>query len=386
MNNRAETKPNDTGADTRALAIRVVHEVGAGARTSSALHAALLHTDLDPRDRAFVTELAHGTVRMQRPCDLLIDRHASRTPDAEVRAVLRVGVYQLVFLGTPPHAAVSATVAATRPKVRGFVNAVLRRVAEEVARGGEWPTVGDELSYPDWLIDTLIDDLGEADAIDALAAMNNAEQAAARADGYIQGGSSVAVVNEVGAADGDIVIDLCAAPGGKTTGLAALGAIVIGVELSASRVAPFGATCERFGAGRAFPVQGDAAAPPIRQGSADYVLVDAPCSGLGALGRRSDARWRIGRDDSARLARVQLRMLIAAYDLLKPGGTLVYSVCTMSKAETLGVASEFEATTSAEYLRLIDKEFWRVLGHGGLALPQDHGTDGMAVFRWSRPC
>jgi 16S rRNA (cytosine967-C5)-methyltransferase len=385
MNDRDETTKEHPGADTRAIAIRVVHEVGAGARTATALHAALLDVELDPRDRAFVTELAHGSVRMQRPCDLLIDRHASRAPDAEVRAVLRVGVYQLVFLGTPPHAAVSATVAATRPKVRGFVNAVLRRVAEEVARGGEWPTVGDELSYPDWLIDSLINDLGEADALEALAAMNNAEQAAARADGYVQGGSSVAVVNEVEAAAGDLVIDLCAAPGGKTTGIAAKGAIVVGVELSAARVAQFGAACERFGAGRALAVHGDASKPPIKPGVADHVLVDAPCSGLGALGRRSDARWRIGRNDATRLAGVQLPILVAAYDLVKPGGSLVYSVCTMTNVETTGVVDQFEATCSAEQLQLVDTDFWRPLGHGGLVLPHDHGTDGMAVFRWRKP-
>ena len=142
--------PAEPGALTRRMAMRVVHEVGTGARTAAALHAVLRDASLDPRDNAFVTELAHGTVRMQRACDMFIDKHSQRSPDAEVRALLRIGVYQLVFLGTPTHEAVSATVASARPKVRGFVNAVLRRVAEEVAAGGEWPTIGDELSYPDW--------------------------------------------------------------------------------------------------------------------------------------------------------------------------------------------------------------------------------------------
>ena len=375
----------ERGAETRRLATRVVQEVGTGARTSVSLHAVLRDAALDQRDNAFVTELAHGTVRMQRACDLFIDKHTKRSPDAEVRALLRIGVYQLVFLGTPPHAAVSATVAAARPKVRGFVNAILRRVSEEVAAGGDWPTIGDELSYPDWLIDAFIGDLGEDEGIDALAAMNEAEQPEARADGYVQGGSSRAVVVEVAASSGEIVFDLCAAPGGKTTGVAADGAFVAGVERAPVRIDQLALTCRRFGDGRAAALLGDATCAPFREQSADKVLVDAPCSGWGALGRRSDARWRLKPADVPRLARTQHTMLDEAARLVMPGGLLVYSVCTMSAVETTAVAEQFSASKdefSPE--ALIEPAYWRRHGTGGLVLPQDHGTDGMAVFRWRR--
>ena len=377
--------PAEPGALTRRLAMRVVHEVGTGARTAASLHAVLLDASLDPRDNAFVTELAHGTVRMQRACDMFIDKHSQRSPDAEVRALLRIGVYQLVFLGTPPHAAVSATVASARPKVRGFVNAILRRVAEEVATGGEWPTIGDELSYPDWLIDAFISDLGEDDAIEALAAMNDAEQPEARTDGYVQGGSSRAVVAEVGAGQGELVLDMCAAPGGKTTGIAGDGAFAVGLERATARIDQLATTCSRFGSGRASPVLGDATRAPFREAIADRVLVDAPCSGWGALGRRSDARWRVKPGDSSRLARTQRSMLATAAELVKPGGVLIYSVCTTSVVETTNIAEQFSAThENFTAAALVHAAFWREHGTGGLVLPQDHGTDGMAVFRWRR--
>lgn len=375
----------ERGAETRRLATKVVHEVGAGARTATSLHAVLRDASLEPRDNAFVTELAHGTVRMQRACDMFIDKHTQRSPDAEVRALLRIGVYQLVFLGTPPHAAVSATVAAARPKVRGFVNAILRRVAEEVAAGGDWPTIGDELSYPDWLIDAFIADLGEDDAIDALAAMNNAEQPEARTDGYVQGGSSRAVVAEVAARAGELVLDLCAAPGGKTTGIAGQGAFTAGLERAPVRIEQLATTCSRFGNDNAVAVLGDAIQAPFREGIADRVLLDAPCSGWGALGRRSDARWRVKPADASRLARTQQSMLASAAHLVKPGGLLVYSVCTTSIIETTAVADQFTASNDLFTTEgLVDTDFWREYGTGGLVLPQDHGTDGMAVFRWRR--
>ncbi len=380
-----ETARDGSGAEARRIAGRVLEEVATGARTNAALNRALTHSDLDERDRAFATELANGTVRMQRSCDHFIDRLVSRDPDATVRALLRIGVYQLVFLATPPHAAVSATVAAAAPKVRGFINAVLRRVAEDVERGGDWPTVGVELSYPDWLIDRAIEELGEADGLDALAAMNVPEQPRARPDGYVQGAASMAVVAEVGATAGDVVLDLCAAPGGKTTGMAADGATVYGLEIGQERVALLADFCERYGADRAAAVRGDATANPFRTEAADHVLVDAPCSGWGALGRRSDARWRVRSDDARRLSAIQIDILRDARRLVRPGGTLVYSVCTFTEIETLAVAKRFRSESpDFEPIGLRHPDHWRPLGTGGIVLPQDHESDAMAVFRWRR--
>lgn len=384
MNGSGDGDPS--GAASRRLAALVVREVDAGARTNVVLHRELARAELDERDRAFVTELSHGATRMRRACDHLIDRHVNRPPDPTVRALLRIGTHQLVFLGTPPHAAVSATVAAAPPRVRGFVNAVLRRIASDVERGGRWPTLGVELSYPDWFIDAAIDELGEDDAVAALEAMNQPEAPPTRADGYAQGAASQAVVDEVDVAAGECVVDLCAAPGGKATALAAKGAAVVALDLDARRVAELGVNAARYGHGRTSVVRGDARRPPVRAGSVDHVLVDAPCSGWGVLGRRSDARWRITPDDVTRLAGVQVAILDAAAALVAPGGTLVYSVCTFSRAETVGVATSFDERHGPDFApaRLLHPDRWRTHGDGGLLLPQDRRSDAMAVFRWRR--
>ena len=116
---------------------------------------------LDARDRALVTELVYGACRMQRACDWLTGRHTRGRLDPQVRAALRVGAYQLGWTRIPPHAAVSATVDVVRGPGRSVVNAVLRRVATELAAGPvAWPDPATELSYPDWIVARLARDLG----------------------------------------------------------------------------------------------------------------------------------------------------------------------------------------------------------------------------------
>src|SRR5581483_1266077 len=138
---------------------------------------------LSAPDRRFVTDLVYGTTRMRRACDWLVDRFLLRPPDARTRAVLRLGAYQLAFLGTPAHAAVSATVAVAPGRTRGLVNAVLRKVSSsDVA----FPSPAVELSYPDWIVALLSEDLGVSDATDALRAMNVVRLPTTREDGYVQ--------------------------------------------------------------------------------------------------------------------------------------------------------------------------------------------------------
>src|SRR5207248_2430735 len=137
-------------------------------------------------DRHFVTELVYGTTRMRRACDWLIGRRLDRPIeklDPPVAAALRVGAYQLAFLGTPAHAAVSATVDAAPKRARGLVNAVLRKIASGVH--DVWPDLATQLSYPDWIVDRLIQDLGETDALGALRAMNEPSSVTERPDGYV---------------------------------------------------------------------------------------------------------------------------------------------------------------------------------------------------------
>jgi 16S rRNA (cytosine967-C5)-methyltransferase len=349
-----------------------------GAYANLVVPAMLERSTLDVRDRAFVTQLVYGTTRLRRACDWLIDRFVLNELDPPTRAVLRLGAYQLAFLDTPAHAAVSATVEAAPRKVRGLVNAVLRRVADSAR---SWPDDATRLSYPDWIIDRLTHDLGHDQAVAALEAMNLAAAATERDDGYIQDLGSQWVAEAVGACAGERVLDLCAAPGGKATHLAGSGATVVAADLRESRARIIAENVARLGLGaQVGVVAADGLAPPFRPATFDRILLDAPCSGLGSLRRRPDARWRIAESDVDVLAALQRDLLAAARPLLVPGGTLVYSVCTLTDAETLAV-DEHVAAHHPE-LRALDPPGapWQTHGRGARLLPQTEGTDGMYVL------
>ena len=372
-----------SGDDARRLALEVLGRIErGGAYANLALRAALDRCALDRRDRAFVTDLVYGTTRMRRACDHLIDRFLHDDIQPEVRTVLRLGAYQLHWAGVPPHAAVSATVAVAPRRVQGLCNAVLRRVADYQPT---WPGPAVELSVPDWLIDRLVADLGLDDALAALAAMNRPAPAVVRDDGYYQDRASqlVADLTGEGLVPGGRVLDLCAAPGGKATALAAAGASVVAADLRPARLGLVAQNADRLGHAVAL-VAADGRTPPFRPGSFDRVLVDAPCSGLGVLRRRADARWRGGEADLADLALLQADLLAGAAALVRPGGQLVYSVCTVTEAETAGVDRRFRGAEPRAEPEPVGRP-WRPHGDhgsGGLLLPQDLDSEGMAVFRY----
>jgi len=360
-----------------------------GAYANLVLPALLERSGLSPEDRRFVTELVYGTTRMRRACDWLVDRFLVHDPDPPTRAVLRLGAFQLVFLKTPPHAAVSATVSAAPGRTRGLANAVLRRVASaglpDPDLPGDWPGEAVRLSYPDWVVERLVADLGGADAWEALRVMNQPATATTRPDGYVQDDASRWVAEAVGGRPGERVADLCAGPGGKATAIAADGATVAACDVRPARARLVAANARRLGARSLAVVVADATVPPFRAGAFDRVLVDAPCSGLGVLRRRPDARWRVGPDDVAALAELQRRLLAAAATLVRPGGLLVYSVCTLARAETLDVdawaahrLAAFEAVTPPAAP-------WQPAGRGARLLPQSADTDGMFVLLLRRP-
>jgi 16S rRNA (cytosine967-C5)-methyltransferase len=308
---------------------------GEGAYANLALSAALDRSSLDDRDRRFVTDLVYGTTRMRRACDYLVDRFLARPPEGRARNALRLGAYQLAFASVPAHAAVSETVAASPRPVRGLVNAVLRKVAGAAVA---WPDEATRLSVPDWVLDRLTSDLGRDAALAAVAAMNEPAAAVERADGYVQDPASQLVADAVAARAGDRVLDLCAAPGGKAGQLAALmedrGELVC-VERHPGRARALHATLDRFGASCARVVEADVL--EFSEDGFDRILLDPPCSGLGVLAARPDARWRGSEAAADRMAENQRRMLEHAGTLLAPGGRLVYSVCTIRRAEGEGV-------------------------------------------------
>jgi 16S rRNA (cytosine967-C5)-methyltransferase len=374
-----------------------------------------------------------------------------RSADPDVRDALRLAAFQLLFLDrVPAYAAVDDAVSLAmrgNPRAGGFVNAVLRRVAAEgrarlteLGAGDTARAWATALSYPVWLVRLLRADLGDPAARRLLEAGDLAPErclrvnrlrgglaaasAALEAEGYgtrgIEGlpdgllydgpplerstafrdglvtpqsrGSQIAGVVAAGGASspGALILDLCAAPGAKTGQLAALrpDAAVTAVEVDAERAAALRGNLARLSADTVEVVQADVLQPRAEWETVfDAVLLDAPCSGLGTMGSRPDLRWRRRPQDVPRLARLQARLLARAAAAVKPGGALTYAVCTMTRAETLGVVEPLLAAGGWEADDL--GASWPGLAHpeaGGflLVLPPDAGSTGFFVARLRR--
>ena len=373
-----------SGVESRRVAIDALTRIDqSGAYANLLVPDMLASSSLEERDRRFVTEVVYGTTRMRRACDALVEPFLLRSVDPVVRSALRAGAYQLHFMEVPAHAAVSATVGAVPKRARGFVNAILRRVADQGQLSDD-PAI--RMSYPDWIVGLLEHDLaplGPATAHEALARMNQPASVTVRADGYRQDVGSQLVsqlVTETG-----VIVDLCAAPGGKATALAGPGRFVVAADVRARRVELIQENIGSTGAADVVPMVSDGCGPALKAGCADAVLVDAPCSGLGALRRRPDARWRIDEEAIARLTALQVALLSSATQLVRPGGQVVYSVCTLTAAETLDV----DAAVAAEGALVPDEVAsfsapWVPWGRGGLLLPQAADTDGMAALVYRR--
>jgi 16S rRNA (cytosine967-C5)-methyltransferase len=378
-------------------------------------------TDLDARDRALAQRLAYGAVQRVRTLDHAIEtlgrRRVARL-DPPVRAALRLGAYQLGFVdGVPRYAAVNESVELVRSagleRAVAFSNAVLRRLADGIGplldslpKGGALEAAL-EHSYPDWVAETWWRDLGAQDALALMHAQNEKPEIVVRlvrgdvdgvadpevpgawhvdriddtalADGRIwpQSRASQLVGLAVGAVQGERVLDLCAAPGGKATMLAG---DVTAVELNEGRARDLEGTVRKLGSTNVKVVVADGRALPPALDAFDRALVDAPCSGLGVLNQRPDLRWR-----AEPLPRLQLELLHAAAERTRPGGTIVYSVCTIN-------ADESEAVVDASRLDVDPSlaEEWPQFRHPRRpeflqTLPHVHGTAGFFVARLRRP-
>ena len=416
----------------RQVACDALVRIEDGAYSHVVLPTMLRGSNLSARDRAFVTDLVYGTVRSQRRLDDLLaplGRRPLRRLDPPVRAALRIGAQQLVQ-GVPAHAAVSATVDAAPTRARGYVNAVLRALS---AAGPPWPEPASDavaLSYPDWIVDLLVRDMGDADARAALKASNEPGVVSLRpnltrtsvtalADELSAGGAQVApgqlvpdaltvrgagdlgahpaitegratpqdqasqaVVGYAAPAPGARVLDVAAAPGGKTTAAAERvgeGGHVVALDTDDGRLRLVREAGTRLRLTNVSTARADSRHVPAAAAAFDLVLVDAPCSGLGALRRRPDLRWQLERDALEPLADLQTALVLEAARTVRPGGRLVYSVCTMTSIETLGVAERVLDGLHG-FTVLPSPQGWRPHGPGGLVLPQDAGTDGMFVL------
>jgi 16S rRNA (cytosine967-C5)-methyltransferase len=367
----------------RRLAVELLQRIDEGGAYANLLVPSTLErSGLSKRDRALVTEIVYGATRMRRACDFLVDRFLLRPVAPDVRATLRMGAYQLHFMEMPAHAAVDATVTVAPRPARGLVNAVLRRVAVAPV---SWPDEATRLSYPDWVVERLTEDLGPGAAGASLEQMNLPARPTARSDGYVQDLASQWVAELVEVEAGDRVADLCAAPGGKATAMAGVvgDGIVVASDIAWRRTGLIAANARRLDlTDRVVVVGADARAASFRDRSFDRVLLDAPCTGLGTLRRRPDARWRLRPGDVERLAGLQRDLIDAVVRLLRRGGLFVYSVCTMTAAETTAVDDHVARRWPALDPVAPPGAPWGRWGRGALLLPQAADTDGMALFRY----
>ena len=343
-----------------------------------------------------------------------LGRRNVRRLDPPVRAALRLGAYQLAFVdGVPRYAAVNESVelvrAARLERAVPFTNAVLRRLAdgvrELVAALPERTAREAALkhSYPDWVAETWERDLGLDEAIALMRAQNEPAETVVRLvrgevdgreDEDVPGAWHVERVDEralaegrvwpqsrasqlvglvVGSRDGERTLDLCAAPGGKATMLAGE---VVAVDVNEARARELEENIRRLGASNVRAVVADGRALPTELTDFDRALVDAPCSGLGVLNRRPDLRWR-----AEPLPGLQLELLRAAAERVRPGGTIVYSVCTVNADEAEGVVDasglEVDPSLGEEWPRFRHRRRPELLQ----TLPHVHGTAGFFVAR-----
>jgi 16S rRNA (cytosine967-C5)-methyltransferase len=331
--------------------------------------------ELDPRDRAFVRLLLATTLRRLGEIDevlgLLIERPLEGA-NAAGHHVLQLGAAQLLFLGTPAHAAVDTSVrlveSAQLPHLKGLANAVLRRVAAEgVALLGDRDPA--RLNTPAWLWDSWVESYGEPTTRAIAAAHLNEAPLdltprsdalfwAGRLDAellpsgtmrriaggmvsdlpgfaegawWVQDAAAALPARLLGDLTGKRVADLCAAPGGKTLQLCAMGGVVTAVDISARRMTRVGENLARAGLSAELVTADAAKWTPAEK--FDAVLIDAPCSGTGTLRRHPDIAWLKDEEDVRRLTLTQDRLLVHALEVLKPGGTLVYAVCSLQEDE-----------------------------------------------------
>jgi 16S rRNA (cytosine967-C5)-methyltransferase len=437
--------------DARSGAFEILKRVEQGGYADRLLDSFLdRNSGMDPRERGLVTELVYGVLRLRRRLDFALGWF-SRQPlsrlEPDVLLLLRLGAYQLLQLDRiPAHAAVNATVDLAHQlgmaRVAGLVNGTLRTLERE-RNSINWPTPENPRAYlqhvcslPSWLAKELLRQfpneesraLAEALAgpapqtirtntlkTDRQALLAALEESGHRArpcryvpEGIIienrgssllpgdrqgwyqvQDEASMLIAHLLDPQPGDNILDACAAPGGKTTHLAALTdnqASILALDKHLQRVALITRGAERLGCSGIETRCWDLASIPdfLAAESFDRILVDAPCSGLGVLRRNPEARWNRRPADIRELAALQLTILDTVAPLLRSGGHLLYSVCTFTAAETDAVVQDFLAAHtdySQEDFRLFIPEAWSAITtNSGRVRTFPHHHDGMDAF------
>jgi 16S rRNA (cytosine967-C5)-methyltransferase len=397
--------------NTRAIATQIVIRVRDEGAYSNVLlpHAT---ADLSGPDRAFVYNLVTGTLRRLRLVDAIIEQASSRHPDEldpEVRSVLEVAIAELLTdTEGATYATVNESVEAVKqlgsPRAASFVNGVLRRlVRDDIAQADQ--DFAHSLSVPDWLLTAAEADHGVEEAAALLAGLRQASpKIAVRVrpgaevpsggvavegiagafhlpripqpdDGLvINDAASTAVGLAVDARSGQRVLDMAAAPGGKTLHLwdqVGPEGMVVAIDSHSRRLRSARDRLDRLGVYPAW-VEADGVRTPFATDSFDRVLLDAPCTGVGTLRRRPEIAMRLKSNAARKMAAQQQAMLEEAWRVTKPGGRVIYSVCTVFAVETVDIVAAYPARPPAN---LPGREW----GSGLLLAPHLTGTDGMFI-------
>lgn len=428
MNSRRRNTPVRSnpapGAAVRAAAAEVGHAVDCG----QSLDAALIGLDVAERDLPLLREMAYGIVRHRDRLDAVLDKMMDRPLPRKaglLRALLRVGLYQLSEMRLPAHAAVHATVEACvlieARHARGLINAVLRRYQRE----GE-PSLPDAIatltSHPGWMVDKLREDWPQWEQL--LSANNQrapmtlrlsakaaeresllAEFAAAEIaliqhpvvksavtldepravsalpgfeDGRVsvQDASAQLAALIIAPAEGEKILDACAAPGGKTGHLLECAkAVVTAVDVDEDRLQRVQENLDRLGR-QAELIPADLLNWSAGDACFDAILLDAPCSGSGVIRRHPDIKWLRRASDIPQLAERQLAMLRKLWPQLKPGGRLLYAVCSVFAEEAEGVVSGFLESEDSASSAQIDGDWGEATAHGRRVAAGDQDMDG----------
>ena len=408
-------------------------------RAYSSVLLPVFEADLSPMDRGLCHELTLGTLRRQIYLDRIIDElTAGKKLDIQVRIAIRLAIYQLEFLDKiPQYSAINESVnlvqRARKTSAKGFVNAILRRASRErpeLSFENDAERISVETSHPLWLIEKWIDALGVETAASLAIANNEIPSAAFRVIGvlsengqglvaaatpsryvegcyvldhpdhrvlglvergeiYLQDEASQIAARAVEVPLGGRFLDVCAAPGGKTGLIANRWAQKSGFlgagDLHWARVEHLRQNCRHQGADHVRIVQYDAEKGlPFEEGSLDAVLVDAPCSGTGTIRHNPELRYFLRSSDFTELASKQLSILENASKLIRPGGTLVYSTCSIEQEENEDVCGKFligngEFTVARP---AVDEIFMTANGFARI-WPHRDGMDGffIAAFR-----
>jgi 16S rRNA (cytosine967-C5)-methyltransferase len=429
--------------DSRAAAAMVLADLRNGAMLDAAFERYVV--PLDARDRRWVQELLWGMLRTRNRLDAILAervRGGIAKIDVDVADLLRLGAYQLLSMGSvPAYAAIGQTVELTKRRhgigASKLVNAVLRRIDRE--RDTIEPPIPTEplealaqhYSHPRWVIARWVDRWGMDDTQRLLAVNNEPASITVRPYGvdraqldemltgagvsthdvplvpdsirlgpgvaltelgafkqgvfFVQDPAATLVATYAHVPEGGVVVDLCAAPGGKALELSRRARLVFAADAKMTRVERMLTGFARLNATNLIPIVCDARSPAI--GDADVVVIDVPCTGTGTFRRHPDARWRLRMSDFAVLPALQREILLAAAAMVKPGGLLVYSTCSLELEENDDQIESFLATHTDFTLEPppVGTVPESVLDHGLLrVLPQQHGTDGAFAARLRR--